>query len=234
MGRKDVCRFQSGQTTVQPSGGSRVGYASLHSESTERKARPGLLSGPVSVAQKPGRGGEMEEQEATWGRPARSGVFANAGARGQSRGWRSVCQEPGWSHRGSLRFTDEQLFCFLFLLLPSAGMEAPPSLPTPVRAFPHPVLQTPAISQTFLLEARTHTSLVQLLLTFSHCFWKGSSPYVLLLRQWQRIHDSQEGWVEMVPTVIPRRFTRLRIPSWEGGRAVRLSPRTPLSFLGVH
>lgn len=151
-----------------------MGYASLHSESTARKARPGLLSGPVPVAQKPGRGGEMEEQEATWGRPARSGVFADAGARGQSRGWRSVCQEPGWSHRGSLHFTDEQLFFFpFFLLLPSAGMEAPPSLPTPVRAFPHPVLQTPAISQTFLLEARTHTSLVQLLLTFSHCFWKG-------------------------------------------------------------
>lgn len=55
---------------------------------------------------------------------------------------------------------------------------------------------------------------------------------MLLLRQWQRTHDSQERQVEMVPLIIPARFTRLLIPSWEGGRDVHPGPRTLLSFLG--
>lgn len=53
------------------------------------------VCGPVSVAQKPERGGGMETQEAMWGGPHGSSVFADsAGARGQSMGapggWQSA------------------------------------------------------------------------------------------------------------------------------------------------
>lgn len=38
--------------------------------------------------------------------------------------------------------------------------------------------------------------------------------------------------MEMVPAVIAGRFTRLLIPSWEGGRDVHLGPRIPFPSLG--
>lgn len=77
-----------------------MGYASLHSESTERKARSGLLSGPVSVAQKPGRGGEMEEQEATWGGLHGAVCLLMLVQEARAGGWRSALPgtwlEPSW------------------------------------------------------------------------------------------------------------------------------------------
>lgn len=83
---------------------------------------------------------------------------------------------------------------------------------------------TGSLSQTFLLETRTDTSLVHMLLTFSHCFWKGKQSLRLLLRRWQRTHDRGVGKVGLVPKTLPARFTRLLTACWEvGGVSIRVS-----------
>lgn len=102
----------------------------------------------------------MEEQEAMWGPPARSGVFANAGARGQrmrlarcfARNLAGAIVGPYTSLMSSCSFFPSSSCPLLAWRLPL------PSQP-PKRAFPHPVLQTPAISQTFLLETLGHIPL---------------------------------------------------------------------------
>lgn len=65
------------------------------------------------------------------------------------------------------------LSCFpSSFLLPSAGEGGSPF--RPLWAFPRQVLQTPVtFTDIPARNSRTNTSLVQMLLTFSHCFWKG-------------------------------------------------------------
>lgn len=128
------------------------------------------------------------------GRPARSGVCANAGARGQSRG---LAKGFARSLAGAIVGPYTSLMSSSFFPSSSSCPLLAWRLPLPSQpraAFPHPVLQTPAISQTFLLEARTHTSVAQLLLTFSQCFWKGKQP-LRFAAQTVAEHPRQPGGV---------------------------------------
>lgn len=144
------------------------------SGSIEWRAWPGLLSTAGCLWPR------SLKEEVKWRRRKQcgGGVFANsAGARGQGIGVPgglakcSARNVAGAVVGPSLHITDEQLF-FLpsFLPLVAAGAEAP----LPHRGFP---ASGPADPSNFTdipaRNSRTHTSLVQLLLTFSHCFWKG-------------------------------------------------------------
>lgn len=80
-----------------------------------------------------------------------------ARARGSLGGCEVLCQEHGWSCPGSFHFFDEQFF-FPFFCPPALCWHGRRPLP-PMRAFPQQVLQTPVISQTFLLETLGHIPL---------------------------------------------------------------------------
>lgn len=110
---------------------------------------------------------------------------------------------------------------FLFSLLPSSCPPLTWEAPPPLLAG-HPATGSANSSDFTDIPARnswTHTSLVRCCSLSHIASGRGSSPYILLLRQWQRAHNSQEGQVEMVPMIFSAQLTGLLlIPHWEGGR----------------
>lgn len=65
---------------------------------------------------------------------------------------------------------------FSFFLPPAlCGLGGSPS--TPCGGFPRQVLQTRYFTDIPARNSRTNTSLVQMLLTLSHCFWKGKQSF---------------------------------------------------------
>lgn len=132
----------------------------------------GAGAGAGSCSPEPGRGEAVARvQQARWSIPQGRGAEAGEGAlAGHPPGQLAAAAGAG---RVLLLSPYEQLLTFPFCLLFH-----------PMRAFPQQVLQTPVFSQTFLLETRTDTSLVHMLLTGSPCFWKGRHS---------RLHGCSEG-----------------------------------------
>lgn len=116
-------------------------------------------------------------------------------------------------------------------LLPSVGTEAspPPSGPSRHRfCRPSDFTDIPARS------SQTRPPVQFSCCSLSHtASGRGSCPEGVLLGQWQRTRDSQEGQVDMVPVILPAGIPGLQIPCWGGGRGVYSDPRALISFLGV-
>jgi len=120
--------------------------------------------------------------QGAWKRHGRGGgilcrgeAFADAGGSWGSSGGLAQCFTRNVARAlvGPYSSLMSSLSCFpSSSLLPSAGMGGSPF--RPMRAFPRQVLQTPVtFTDIPARNSRTNTSLVQMLLTFSHCFWKG-------------------------------------------------------------
>ena len=85
-----------------------------------------------------------------------------------------LCQERGGAGVGPYTFLMSSSFSF-FLLPALCRLGGSPS--TPCGGFPRQVLQTRYFTDIPARNSRTNTSLVQMLLTLSHCFWKGKQSF---------------------------------------------------------
>lgn len=167
--------------------------------------RSDALSAPRPVAPDPGRGGETEACAAARGASG-SGVTClrvlvqEARAAGSLGGCGCFPRNTAGAVVGPS--TSWMSSCFSFpssFLYPLPAWEA---LLPPTPAGLPATSANPSDFTDIPVGTPGHIPLVQLLLTFSHCFWEGGSPEVLLLRQWQRTLESG-GQVEVVPVTIP-------------------------------
>lgn len=144
-------RFQSGRTTVPHSGGPAVRRAGPGSGCAEQKEEGARQGGGRLWPGGPGRGACGGGTSCAGVRPLLMPVPVARAVGSPLGGWRSTSPGAWPGLCGSLQFTDEQSFWFPFFLPPAVCWLG--RLPfRPMRAFPRQVLQTPVLSQTFLLE----------------------------------------------------------------------------------
>lgn len=152
-------------------GGGREGTGHVRSSGfyqdrplgTLRRLWPGCTEGGGSLGE--GGRGDRGAGGTGWKRDTGQGVFWGLGV---------LCQERGRAGVGPYASLMSSSFSF-FLPPALCGLGGSPS--TPCGGFPRQVLQTRYFTDIPARNSRTNTSLVQMLLTLSHCFWKGKQSF---------------------------------------------------------